>query len=116
MGRSVASIRQSVKGIAERWEKSAKTLAREGDRSGARVLAGLVKKYSSDVFYGCNEPLEAAAFSALVEIAKALDVCRDPGRHAEEPGPGCDAGMVRDREITPVILTGTGQENNHVDP
>ena len=97
MGRSVASIRQSAKGIAERWEKSAKVLAREGDRSGARVLAGLVKKHSSDVFYGCNEPLEAAAFSALVEIAKALDVCRD-------------------REVAPVTRLGTGQENHHVDP
>jgi hypothetical protein len=94
MGRSVASIRQRAKGIAERWEQSARVLARD-DRPCGEDLAGLVKKHTSDVFYGCNEPLEAAIFSALVEIAKARDVCRDqgPGRN---PGLSRDTGFVQD--------------------
>jgi len=109
MGRSVASIRQRAKGIAERWEKSARVLAREDDRSCGEDLAGLVKKHTSDVFYGCNEPLEAAIFSALVEIAKARDVCRDPDQDpGRNPGSSRDTGFVRDPE--------NRQEHWHVDP
>jgi hypothetical protein len=116
MGRSVASIRQRVKGIAERWEQAARVLAREDDRSCGEALAGLVKMHSSDVFYGCNEPLEAAVFSALVEIVKARAACTNPGQcQSRNPAPGTGAGAACDRVTGPGTRPGTGQEF-HVDP
>jgi len=64
MGRSFLSVRQGVNIIADRWERSAKKW-----KCGKR-MAELAKRYSSESFMGCNDPLEAALFSASVEMQK----------------------------------------------
>jgi hypothetical protein len=76
LGRSVGSIRQEVNGIAERWHRSAQVLG-DKDRLHGEHLASLAKVHSSDVFYGCDEPLEAAVFSVLSEIQKKLERMRE---------------------------------------
>jgi len=81
MGRSIASIRQEVNGIAERWEHAAR-LAGEEDRPHGLRLAGFAKFHASDAFYGCDDPAEAAVFSALVELLKTAG----PGNGGETAG------------------------------
>lgn len=79
MGRSFASVRQSVKGITGRWERSVRVVKRE-DRSYGEKLAGMTETHASEAFYGCDEPLEAALFSVLVEVIKRQwqeKTCRD---------------------------------------
>ena len=69
MGRSFSSIRQGVNGTTERWARSLRALRPE-DRPYAERLVASAKKHSSEAFYGCDDPLEAAVFSALGEIAR----------------------------------------------
>ena len=64
MGRSFLSVRQGVNLIGDRWERSAKKWKR------GKEMAGLAKKYASESFMGCNDPLEGALFSAMVELLK----------------------------------------------
>jgi len=64
MGRSFLSVRQGVNLIAGRWERSARKWKR------GKEMAGLAKTYSSESFMGCNDPLEGALFSAMVEMQK----------------------------------------------
>lgn len=69
MGRSFVSIRQGVKGMTERWTRSPRA-CRQEDQGHVEHIATSARKHSSEAFYGCNDPLEAAIFSALVEIAR----------------------------------------------
>jgi hypothetical protein len=64
MGRSFLSVRQGVNIIADRWERSAKKW------KCGKKMAELAKRYSSESFMGCNDPLEAVLFSASVELQK----------------------------------------------
>ncbi len=72
MGRSYESVRMGVNATAERWLR-ARTALREGDRACAERLATMAKKHASACFYNFDDPVEAAIFSALIEIAKELD-------------------------------------------
>ena len=72
MGRSFESVRQGVKQVADRWARSARALKKEDQHYGTR-LAELAKKHSSEAFMACDDPLEAAVFSALVEMLKRQD-------------------------------------------
>jgi len=67
MGRSFESVRQGVKGPADRWARAARTLIKEEQPYGERLVA-LAKKHSSEAFYGCDDPLEAVVFSVLIGI------------------------------------------------
>jgi hypothetical protein len=69
MGRSFVSVRLGVRSIAERWARVAKKLGRE-DQKPAAELTGLAKNHSSAAFFGCDNPLEAMIFSALLEIRR----------------------------------------------
>jgi len=69
MGRSFASIRQGVKSTADRWARSARALRRDDQPYGERLVA-LATMHASEAFYGCDDPLEAAVFSVLVEMLK----------------------------------------------
>ena len=69
MGRSFESVRQGVKGPADRWARATRALRKEEQPYGERLVA-LAKKYSSEAFYGCDDPLEAAVFSVLMGILK----------------------------------------------
>jgi hypothetical protein len=64
MGRSFLSVRQGVNHIADRWERAAKKWKCE------KKMAELAKRYSSESFMGCNDPLEGALFSAMIEMQK----------------------------------------------
>jgi hypothetical protein len=72
MGRSFESVRMGVNATAERWLRARKYL-REGDRVYAERLAAMAKKHASACFYNFDDPVEAAVFSALIEIAKGMD-------------------------------------------
>ena len=70
MGRSFASIRQHAKDIANRWARS----SRPGRKKQAAArLAVLGTIHSSEAFFGCDDPLEAVLFSALLELRKLQD-------------------------------------------
>jgi hypothetical protein len=69
MGRSFTSIRQGVKSTADHWARSSRALKKEDQPYGEK-LVDLAKKHSSEAFYGCDDPLEAAVFSVLIEMIK----------------------------------------------
>ena len=104
MGRSTVSIRQGAKSIAERWARASRELGRE-DRPGGETIAGLAKKHSSDAFFGCDDPLEAAVFSVLVEIVKV----QDPGRNRNPES-------RTEYAAEPLPEAAPDREGRHVDP
>ena len=44
----------------------------EGDQAYGEMLTEMAKKHSSEAFYALDDPLEAAVFSLLVELVKAM--------------------------------------------
>jgi hypothetical protein len=72
MGRSFESVRQGVKSIADRWARSSRALRKEDQQYGEKLVE-LAKKHSSEAFIACDDPLEAAVFSVLVETLKYQD-------------------------------------------
>jgi hypothetical protein len=60
-----------VKDVSARWLKTSRALKKEDQIYGQR-LAEMARKHSSEAFYALDDPLEAAVFSALVEIMKEL--------------------------------------------
>jgi hypothetical protein len=72
MGRSFESIRMSIKDVSARWLKACRALKKE-DQIYGRKLAEMAKMHSSEAFYALDDPLEAAVFSALVEMLKEAD-------------------------------------------
>jgi hypothetical protein len=75
MGRSFESVRQGVKNITDHWARSSRALKKEDQQYGNQ-LAELAKMHSSEAFSGCDDPLEAAVFSVLVEMIKRQDEIR----------------------------------------
>lgn len=84
MGRTFESTRQGVKAVSDRWAKSARALKKE-DRPYGEELAELAKEHSSEAFVACNDPLEAATFSVLVEILRRQDRLDAKGKHDVDP-------------------------------
>jgi hypothetical protein len=72
MGRSFESVRMGVREVAERWTRVKRALKRE-DQVYADRLIVMAKRHSSEGFYAFDDPLEAAMFSALVEMLKEMD-------------------------------------------
>jgi hypothetical protein len=60
------------KEVSVRWLKASKALKKEDQIYGLK-LAEMVKKHTSEAFCAFDAPLEAAIFSALVEIMKEID-------------------------------------------
>jgi hypothetical protein len=73
MGRSFESARQGVRRIADHWARSSRALKKEDQQYGEEIVK-LVKMHSSEAFIACDDPLEAAVFSALVEMLKRQDI------------------------------------------
>ena len=72
-----------MKSIADRWARSART-PRERDRQYGERLVEFVKEHSSEGFVGCDEPLEAAIFSVLVELLRDQDqIEKHTGDHVD---------------------------------
>jgi len=83
MGRSFLSTRQGVNIIADRWTRLVKKLTSDRGGAGGRVVL-FAKQHSSEGFAGCDDPLEAVIFSALVEIARDMDRKEeDPKNHGD---------------------------------
>ncbi|MCX6685240.1 MAG: hypothetical protein NTV10_01095 [Methanoregula sp.] len=68
-GRSFASVRQGVKSTADHWARSSRALKKDDQPYGEKLVE-LAKRHASEAFYGCDDPLEAAVFSVLVEMIK----------------------------------------------
>ncbi len=84
MGRSFISVRQGVNDIVDRWARTCRALKKEDQKYGEEVVA-LAKKHSSEGFIACNDPLEAAVFSVLVEILKRQDQIEQRMRENVDP-------------------------------
>jgi len=65
MGRSFQSVRQGVNSIAGHWERASQKY------KCSKRLVEIAKKYSSEGFMGCNDPLESVLFSAIIELQKS---------------------------------------------
>jgi hypothetical protein len=72
MGRSFESVRMGAKDVSQRWLKASKALKKEDQVYGQR-LAEMAEKHSSEAFYALDDPLDAAVFSALVEMVKEMN-------------------------------------------
>jgi hypothetical protein len=72
MGRSFESVRMGVREVTERWARVRRALKKE-DQVYADRLIEMAKRHSSEGFYAFDDPLEAAMFSALVEMLKEMD-------------------------------------------
>jgi hypothetical protein len=83
MGRSFESVRIGVQEISARWARAGRALKKE-DQIYAQELAKMVKKHSSESFYALDDPLEAAVFSALIEIMKDLLISETSTNHEIE--------------------------------
>lgn len=66
MGRTFLSVRQGANEIASRWERAAKKYKCD------KRMAEIAKKYSSEGFMGCDDPLESVLFSVMVEMHKEV--------------------------------------------
>lgn len=73
-----------MKELSERWARSSKALKREDQPYGER-LANLAKEHASEAFIACNDPLEAATFSVLVEMLKRQDKLEAEARGDVDP-------------------------------
>jgi hypothetical protein len=88
MGRSFESVRQGIKAPIERWARAARALRKEYQPYGEKLVA-LAKLHSSEAFYGCDDPLEAAVFAVLIGILKqqealVMQVQKDPRKESGE--------------------------------
>jgi hypothetical protein len=84
MGRSFESVRLGVKRIADRWARSSRALKKEDQQYGEKLVE-LAKKHSSEAFMACDDPLEAAVFSVLVEMIKRQDEIEStPGENVDK--------------------------------
>lgn len=72
MGRSFESVRQGAAEVSARWARAGRAMKKE-DQVYARDLAAMAKKHSSEAFYALDDPLEAAVFSALIELLKKME-------------------------------------------
>ena len=70
-----------VKDVSARWLKASKALKKEDQIYGQR-LAEMARKHSSESFYALDDPLEAAVFSALLEILKETDKAKQISDYA----------------------------------
>ena len=84
MGRSFESIRMGVKDVSARWLKASKALKKE-DQVYGQKLADMVKKHSSEAFYGLDDPVEAPVFSVLLELVKEMDKAHRENESGEIP-------------------------------
>ncbi|MEN6341508.1 MAG: hypothetical protein ABFC89_03005 [Methanospirillum sp.] len=71
MGRVFLSPRMGVRGTAERWRRLGRSV-RDWDRAALDRLAGMAMAHASEGFFALDDPLEAAAVSVLVELAKGV--------------------------------------------
>jgi hypothetical protein len=60
-----------AKDVSARWLKASRAMKKEEQVYGQK-LAEMARKHSSEAFYPLDDFLEAAVFSALVEIMKEL--------------------------------------------
>lgn len=72
MGRTFASVRQTLKGTLRHWEKAGTGIRGEG-RGHIQLVVAMAKEHGSESFYGFTDPSETAIFSAFVEMARALE-------------------------------------------
>jgi hypothetical protein len=64
------SVRQGVNSISDRWAWLSRYMRRENDQKCGEKLARLAKMHASEAFVGCDDALEAAIFSDLVDVIK----------------------------------------------
>ncbi len=84
MGRSFESVRMGAAEVSARWARAGRAMKKE-DQGYAKELAAMAKKHSSEAFYALDDPLEAAVFSALIELMKKSQE-QSAGRKDPDPG------------------------------
>jgi hypothetical protein len=61
-----------VKSVCDRWARSSRALKKKDQQYGEKLVI-LAKMHSSETFIACDDPLEAAVFSVLIETIKRQD-------------------------------------------
>lgn len=84
MGRSFESVRMGAAEVSARWARAGRAMKKE-DQGYAQELAAMAKKHSSEAFYALDDPLEAAVFSALIELLKKVE---EQGAGKKDPDSG----------------------------
>jgi hypothetical protein len=84
MGRSFESVRQGVKSVCDRWARSSRALMKKDQQYGEKLVI-LAKMHSSEAFIACDDPLEAAVFSVLIETIKRQDQIKSRLREDVDP-------------------------------
>ena len=82
MGRSFESVRMGAQEVSARWARAGRAMKKE-DQAYAQELAGMAKMHSREAFYALDDPLEAAVFSALIELLKRVE---EQGVGRDDPG------------------------------
>lgn len=84
-----------MKAITDHWARSTRALKKEDRQYGERLVT-LARRHSSEAFYGCDDPLEAAVFSVLVEMLRQqAEQAQKEARH-EGRGERARGGEARD--------------------
>lgn len=67
--KNLESLHPGAQQLSARWARAERAMRKE-DGAWLRGLAAMAKKHSSEAFYALDDPLEAAVFSALIELLK----------------------------------------------
>jgi len=76
--------REDLHETADRWLRAARALP-ASDRPHAERLASLIRAHATDRLPAIADPLEAAVFSLLIELAKVREEERGRKEHPSEP-------------------------------
>jgi hypothetical protein len=80
MGRSFMSVRMGINDLTGRWTRAAHDLP-VPDQTSAHDMVCRAKTHASKAFPAFDDPVEAALFSALVELFRERDTGDDYGHH-----------------------------------
>ena len=70
--------------VSARCSRAGRAMKKE-DQAYAQELTVMAKKHSSEAFYALDDPLEAAVFSALIELLKKMEE-QSAGKKDSESG------------------------------
>ncbi len=80
MGRSFMSVRMGINDLTGRWTRVVHDLPAP-DQPGAQDIVHRAKTHASEAFPAFDDPVEAALFSALVELHRENDNGDYHGHH-----------------------------------
>jgi hypothetical protein len=94
-------MKTAVREIADRWAHGSRALLAESQPYGYR-LAAMLRRHENDSVARFDDPLEAALFFVLIELAKEQEAAkRERGAQSGDLIPGVGSGTDRTIAIQP---------------